>query len=211
MSDAAMSMSSQPGKFITLEGVDGAGKSTHLDYIADRIRARGVELVVTREPGGTPLGEKLRTLLLNDPMQPDTELMLMYAARAEHVAALIKPALARGAWVLSDRFADASYAYQCGGRGIELARLQALEDWTLAGFKPDLTLLFDVTPEVAESRRAQARAADRFEQEQAVFFARVREAYLQRAQAEPGRIHVIDASHGIDAIRIELDRILEGL
>jgi dTMP kinase len=204
-------MSRAAGKFITLEGVDGAGKSTHLDYLADKIRARGVELVVTREPGGTPLGEKLRALLLNEPMQPDTELMLMYAARAEHVAALIKPALARGAWVLSDRFADASYAYQCGGRGIDVSRLQALEDWTLAGFKPDLTLLFDVSPELAESRRAQARAADRFEQEQAAFFGRVREAYLERAKAEPGRIKVIDASHSIENIRAELDRIMEML
>jgi len=201
----------QPGKFITLEGVDGAGKSTHLDYLAEKIRARGVELVVTREPGGTLLGEKLRTLLLNDPMQPDTELMLMYAARAEHVAALIKPALARGAWVLSDRFADASYAYQCGGRGIDAVRLQALEDWTLAGFKPDLTLLFDVSAEVAEARRAQARAADRFEQEQAAFFTRVREAYLQRAKTEPERIRIIDASHSIESIRAELDRIMESL
>ena len=204
-------MPTQPGKFISLEGVDGAGKSTHLDYLAGKIRARGVELVVTREPGGTPLGEKLRALLLNDSMQPDTELMLMYAARAEHVAALIQPALARGAWVMSDRFADASYAYQFGGRGIDAVRLQALEDWTLAGFKPDLTLLFDVSAEVAESRRAQARAADRFEQEQATFFTRVREAYLQRARAEPGRIHAIDASHDIESIRVELDRILESL
>ncbi len=204
-------MPTRPGKFITLEGVDGAGKSTHLDYIAEKIRARGVELVVTREPGGTPLGEKLRALLLNEPMQPDTELMLMYAARAEHVAALIKPALARGAWVLSDRFADASHAYQCGGRGIDIGRLQALEDWTLAGFKPDLTLLFDVSAEVAESRRAQARAADRFEQEQAAFFTRVRDAYLQRARSEPGRIRVVDASRSIEAIRGELDRLLEGL
>lgn len=204
-------MAIQPGKFITLEGVDGAGKSTHLDYFADKIRARGVDLVVTREPGGTPLGEKLRAMLLNDPMQPDTELMLMYAARAEHVAALIKPALARGAWVLSDRFADASYAYQCGGRGIDAARLQALEEWTLAGFRPDLTLLFDVAPEVAESRRSQARAADRFEQEQSAFFTRVREAYLQRARSEPGRIRVIDASHSIEAIRVELDELVNGL
>lgn len=201
----------QPGKFITLEGVDGAGKSTHLDYLSGKIRARGVELMVTREPGGTPLGEKLRALVLNDPMQPDTELMLMYAARAEHVAAFIKPALARGAWVLSDRFADASHAYQCGGRGIDAARLQALENWTLAGFKPDLTLLFDIPVEVAEARRAQARAADRFEQEQAAFFSRVREAYLERAQAEPGRIRVIDAARSIENIRAELDRIMESL
>lgn len=202
-------MNSQRGKFITLEGVDGAGKSTHLNFLAEHIQARGVELVVTREPGGTPLGEKLRGLLLNEPMQPDTELMLMYAARAEHVAALIKPALERGAWVLSDRFHDASYAYQCGGRGIDAARLQALEAWTLDGFKPDLTLLFDVSPEVAATRRAQARAADRFEQEQDAFFTRVREAYLQRANAEPARIRVIDARHGIDAIRQELAHIME--
>lgn len=202
-------MTMQRGKFITLEGVDGAGKSTHLNYLADIIRARGVELMVTREPGGTPLGEKLRELLLNDPMQPDTELMLMYAARAEHVAALIKPALARGAWVLSDRFHDASYAYQCGGRGIDAARLQALEAWTLNGFQPDITLLFDVSPEVAETRRAQARTADRFEQEQAAFFTRVREAYLQRASAEPARIQRIDASQNIDAIQLELAKIME--
>ncbi len=204
-------MTTQCGKFITLEGVDGAGKSTHLEYLAASIRARGVELVVTREPGGTKLGEKLRELLLNDPMQADTELMLMYAARAEHVAALIKPALARGAWVLSDRFHDASYAYQCGGRGIAATRLQALEAWTLGGFKPDLTLLFDVSPQVAATRRTQARAADRFEQEQAAFFTRVREAYLLRASADPARIKIIDASHSIDAIRQELARIMETL
>jgi dTMP kinase len=204
-----MSMSARSGKFITLEGVDGAGKSTHLDFIADRIRARGVELVVTREPGGTTLGEKLRALLLNDAMQPDTELMLMYAARAEHVAALIEPALKRGAWVLSDRFADASFAYQCGGRGIDADRLQSLEDWTLRGFKPDHTLLFDVPAEVAELRRLQARTADRFEQEKSAFFTRVRDAYLKRAQAEPDRIRVIDASLSIESIRAELDRILE--
>lgn len=201
----------KPGKFITLEGVDGAGKSTHLDYLAGKIRDRGVELVVTREPGGTPLGEKLRALLLNESMQPDTELLLMFAARAEHVSALIKPALARGAWVLSDRFADASYAYQCGGRSIAASRLQLLEEWTLAGFRPDLTLLFDVSSDVAESRRAQARAADRFEQEKADFFDRVRAAYLQRARGEPGRIKVLDASHSIESIRAELDRIMEKL
>lgn len=201
----------KPGKFITLEGVDGAGKSTHLDYLACKIRERGVELAVTREPGGTLLGEKLRAMLLNDPMQPDTELMLMYAARAEHVATFIKPALARGAWVLSDRFADASHAYQCGGRGIDAGRLQVLEDWTLAGFKPDLTLLFDISAEAAEARRAQARAADRFEQEQAAFFTRVREAYLLRARSEPGRIRVIDAACSIESIRAELDRIMESL
>jgi dTMP kinase len=199
----------KPGKFITLEGVDGAGKSTHLDFLADKIRARGVELVVTREPGGTVLGEKLRQLLLNEAMQPDTELLLMYAARAEHVATVIKPALAKGAWVLSDRFHDASFAYQCGGRGIDANRLLDLEEWALGDFKPDLTLLFDVAPKIAARRRAQARAADRFEQEQAAFFTRVREAYLLRAKAEPDRIRVVDSALDIELIRADLDWILQ--
>jgi dTMP kinase len=199
----------QPGKFITLEGVDGAGKSTHLDFLAGKIRARGVELVVTREPGGTVLGEKLRHLLLNEAMQADTELLLMFAARAEHVETLIKPALARGAWVLSDRFHDASFAYQCGGRGIEVTRLLTLEHWLLGGFKPDLTLLFDVAPRIAAKRRAQARAADRFDQEQADFFKRVREAYLVRAKAEPDRIRVVDSALDIELIRSDLDWLLQ--
>lgn len=198
-----------PGKFITLEGVDGAGKSTHLEFLAERIRRRGVELVVTREPGGTPIGEKLRELLLKASMQADTELLLMYAARAEHVATLIKPALARGAWVLSDRFHDASYAYQCGGRGIDETRLLLLEEWTLGGFRPDLTLLFDVAPQVAAARRAKVRAADRFEQEQLAFFTRVREAYLARARAEPERIRVVDSALDIELIRADLDWILQ--
>ncbi|NWG39953.1 MAG: dTMP kinase [Hydrogenophilaceae bacterium] len=206
---AKAKVSSKPGKFITLEGVDGAGKSTHLDFLAGKIRARGVELVVTREPGGTVLGEKLRHLLLNEAMQPDTELLLMYAARAEHVATVIKPALAKGAWVLSDRFHDASFAYQCGGRGIEVKRLLELEHWTLGDFKPDLTLLFDVAPKIAAKRRAQARAADRFEQEQADFFNRVREAYLIRARAEPDRIRVVDSALDIELIRADLDWILQ--
>ncbi len=200
---------SKPGKFITLEGVDGAGKSTHLDFLAEKIRARGVELVVTREPGGTVLGEKLRHLLLNEAMQPDTELLLMYAARAEHVATVIKPALAKGAWVLSDRFHDASFAYQCGGRGIDANRLLDLEEWVLGDFKPDLTLLFDVAPKIAAKRRAQARAADRFEQEQAAFFTRVREAYLLRAKVEPDRIRVVDSALDIELIRSDLDWILQ--
>jgi dTMP kinase len=155
------------------------------------------------------LGEKLRHLLLNEAMQPDTELLLMYAARAEHVATVIKPALAKGAWVLSDRFHDASFAYQCGGRGIEVKRLLELEHWTLGDFKPDLTLLFDVAPKIAAKRRAQARAADRFEQEQADFFNRVREAYLIRARAEPDRIRVVDSALDIELIRADLDWILQ--
>lgn len=199
------------GKFITLEGVDGAGKSTHLDFVADWLRRQGREVVVTREPGGTPLGETLRELLLHREMDPDTELLLMFAARQEHLAALIQPALARGAWVVSDRFTDASYAYQCGGRGIAPERIAALETWVQHGFGPDITLLFDVPPEVAQSRRSAARAADRFEREADSFFARVRGAYLERAQAEPARIRVLDARRGIAELQSDIAALLRGL
>jgi dTMP kinase len=199
------------GKFITLEGVDGAGKSTHLDFVAGWLRQKGREVVVTREPGGTPLGETLRELLLHQNMAPDTELLLMFAARQEHLAALILPALARGAWVLSDRFTDASYAYQCGGRGIATERVAALEAWVQHGFQPDLTLLFDVPPEVAEARRSAARVADRFEREADSFFARVRNAYLDRARAEPSRIRVLDARQGIAELQAEIGRLLQEL
>lgn len=200
-----------PGKFITLEGVDGAGKTTHLGFVADWLRARGREVVVTREPGGTPLGETLRELLLHRQMDADTELLLMFAARQAHLAELIRPALARGAWVVSDRFTDASYAYQCGGRGIQAERIAALEAWVQRGFVPDLTLLFDVPPEVAEARRSAARAADRFEREADSFFSRVRNAYLERARAEPARIHVLDARQSIEALQAEIGRLLQGL
>jgi dTMP kinase len=199
------------GKFITLEGVDGAGKSTHLGFVADWLRAQGREVVVTREPGGTPLGETLRELLLHREMDADTELLLMFAARQEHLARLILPALARGAWVVSDRFTDASYAYQCGGRGIAMERIAALEAWVQRGFRPDLTLLFDVPPEVAEARRSAARAADRFEREADPFFSRVRNAYLDRAQAEPTRIQVLDARHSIAELQAEIAQLLQGL
>jgi dTMP kinase len=200
-----------PGKFITLEGVDGAGKSTHVGYVADWLRKQGREVVVTREPGGTPLGESLRELLLHRDMDADTELLLMFAARQEHLAALIRPALARGAWVVSDRFTDASYAYQCGGRGIDTARVAALEAWVQRGFQPDLTLLFDVPPEVAEVRRSAARTADRFEREADNFFNRVRAAYLERAQAEPARIRVLDARHSIAELQLEISYLLQGM
>jgi dTMP kinase len=202
---------STPGRFITLEGVDGAGKSTHLGFIADWLRGHGKEVILTREPGGTPLGEELRTLLLNRDMDADTELLLMFAARQAHLAGLVWPALARGAWVVSDRFTDASYAYQCGGRGIDRTRLAVLEQWVQRGFQPNLTLLFDVPPEVAESRRSAARVADRFEREADSFFNRVRQAYLERAHAEPERIRVVDASQSIAAIQTELTRLLEAL
>lgn len=201
----------KPGRFITLEGVDGAGKSTHLAFVADWVRAQGREVIVTREPGGTPLGETLRELLLHQPMAPDTELLLMFAARQQHLAEVIQPALARGVWVVSDRFTDASYAYQCGGRGIPVERVAILEDWVQRGFTPDLTLLFDVPPEVAEARRSAVRAADRFEREADSFFARVRNAYLDRAHAEPGRIRVLDARQSIAALQAEIRTLLEGL
>lgn len=199
------------GKFITLEGVDGAGKSTHLDFVATWLRQQGREVIVTREPGGTPLGETLRELLLHRDMAADTELLLMFAARQEHLAALILPALARGVWVVSDRFTDASYAYQCGGRGIAVERVAALEAWVQLGFQPDMTLLFDVTSEVAAARRSAARVADRFEREADSFFNRVRNAYLDRARAEPARIHVVDASRTIDAIQTEVAQLLQEL
>ena len=200
-----------PGRFITLEGVDGAGKSTHLGFVADRLRARGHEVVVTREPGGTPLGETLRELLLHRDMDSGTELLLMFAARQQHLAELIQPALARGTWVVSDRFTDASYAYQCGGRGLDMSRVAALESWVQQGFAPDLTLLFDVPAEVAESRRSAARAADRFEREADSFFNRVRLAYLARADAEPGRIRVLDARQSIAELQAAIARLLDEL
>jgi dTMP kinase len=200
-----------PGKFITLEGVDGAGKSTHLEFVADWLRQQGREVIVTREPGGTPLGETLRELLLHRDMDADTELLLMFAARQAHLSELILPAIARGAWVVSDRFTDASYAYQCGGRGIAAERIAALEKWVQRGFQPDLTLLFDVPSEVAESRRSAARTADRFEREADSFFNRVRNAYLDRARAESARIRVLDASQSIEALQAEIGPLLQGL
>ena len=200
-----------PGKFITLDGIDGAGKSTHLGFVADWLRQQGREVIVTREPGGTPLGESLRELLLHRDMDADTELLLMFAARQEHLAGLIWPALARGAWVVSDRFTDASYAYQCGGRGIAVERIAALETWVQRDFQPDLTLLFDVPSDVAEARRSAARVADRFERETDSFFNRVRTAYLARAQAEPKRIQVLDARHSIADLQAQIVQLLQGL
>jgi dTMP kinase len=202
---------SSPGKFIAFEGGEGAGKSTQVRLLAEALRARGVDVVVTREPGGTPLGETLRELLLHREMDADTELLLMFAARQEHLAALIRPALARGAWVVSDRFTDASYAYQCGGRGIAAERIAALEAWVQRGFAPDLTLLFDVPPEVAEARRSAARTADRFEREADSFFSRVRNAYLDRARAEPARIRVLDARCSIAELQAQIGQLLQEL
>jgi dTMP kinase len=200
------------GKFITLEGVDGAGKSTHLEWLAQRLRARASEVVVTREPGGTALGEKLRELLLRESMHPETEALLMFAARREHLHQVIEPALSRGAWVLSDRFSDASFAYQSGGRGVAQSKVVALEAWVHPDLEPDLTLLFDLDVDLALRRLSQAASApDRFERERADFFAAVRRAYLQRAQAYPQRIRIVDAARPIEQIRDQLDAIVSEL
>lgn len=197
------------GRFITLEGLDGAGKSTHLVWLVDTLRARGKAVVQTREPGGTPLGEKLRALLLADPMHLETEALLMFAARREHIAQVIEPALARGDWVVCDRFTDASFAYQGGGRGLARDKLAILEDWVQAGLQPDMTLMFDVSTEVARGRvTGMGRELDRFEREQTEFFERVRNEYLSRAAASKGRIHVIDASRPIDQIKNKLEEVI---
>jgi len=201
------------GKFITLEGIDGAGKSTHLAWLADLFRQRGIAVHVTREPGGTRLGEKLRQLLLDpeNPMHAETEVMLMFAARREHLDQVIEPALAKGEWVVCDRFTDASFAYQGGGRGVDWARLAQLEEWTQRGLQPDLTLLFDLAPEIGRQRASGARSADRFEQEQDDFYHRVREAYLHRAREAPSRIRVIDAGQSIAHIQQQLTDIAGAL
>jgi len=197
------------GKFITLEGVDGAGKSTHLDWIGHRIEAAGKKVVVTREPGGTPLGEELRKLLLSQPMHLETETLLMFAARREHLEQVIRPALAAGVWILSDRFTDATFAYQGGGRGLNLARIETLENWVHQGLQPDLTLVFDLSVEEAKRRRVAATAApDRFEQESLDFFTRVRAVYLARAARFPERIRLIDASGSVEDIRKALEQII---
>lgn len=197
------------GKFITLEGVDGAGKSTHLDWIARRIEAAGRKVVVTREPGGTPLGEELRKLLLAQPMHLETETLLMFAARREHLEQVIQPALAAGNWVLSDRFTDATFAYQGGGRGLDLGRIEILENWVHRDLQPDLTLVFDLSVEEARRRRIAAAAApDRFEQENSDFFARVRAVYLARAARCPQRVQLIDASQTVETIRELLEVII---
>lgn len=197
------------GLFITLEGVDGAGKSTHLQWLCEQFRAHGRTVRTTREPGGTPLGERLRELLLTSPMQAETEALLMFAARSEHLALVIRPALEAGEVVISDRFTDASFAYQCGGRGVPEARLEALEEWVQGGLQPDLTLLFDVTGDVAEARRSAVREPDRFEQEHADFHDRVRQAYLRRASRYPQRIKVIDANQSVERVRGQLLSLLE--
>ncbi|MGO3743173.1 dTMP kinase [Kerstersia sp.] len=201
-------MVARQGYFITLEGVDGAGKSSHIASIADCLRQHAPALVVTREPGGTPAGEQLRDMLLHQAMHQDTELLLMFAARCEHLRTVISPALARGDWVLCDRFTDATYAYQGGGRGLDDARIGELEQWVQLGTQPDLTLLFDVPLEVARARRSSAREPDRFEAQAEAFFERTRQAYLRRAAAAPGRIRIIDASRSMEEVGASVVAVL---
>ena len=200
------------GKFITLEGIEGAGKSSHLAFIQGYLQRAGNTVVLTREPGGTSLGEKIRALLLddsNDAMAADTELLLMFAARAQHLAQVICPALARGDWVLCDRFTDATYAYQGSGRGIAAARIAAMETWVQAELRPDLTLLLDVPEDIGLQRAGQRSTPDRFERERAEFFARVRAAYLDMAKSHPARYRVLDASQSLEKVQDSIQKTLE--
>lgn len=198
------------GRFITLEGIDGAGKSSHLRFIASLLRARGLKVKVTREPGGTPAGETLRRLVLasRHKLHAETETLLMFAARREHLAKVIGPALERGIWVLCDRFTDATYAYQAGGSGVSWDKIGVLERWVHPELRPDLTILFDVTPAVGRKRIGGKGKPDRFERERDAYFDRVRSAYLKRAEADTGRIHVIDSHRSRAQVQEELENIL---
>lgn len=205
------------GKFITLEGIDGAGKSTHLSWLESFLRSTGKNVVVTHEPGGTPLGEKLRALVLDSslPMHPETEALLMFAARREHLDKLILPALDRGDWVISDRFTDASFAYQGGGRGIFVNKLDELERWVQGAFQPDLTFYFDVTSELGRKRlngrTDEIKSIDRFEKEEDEFFDRVRKAYLERAHKFSHRIQIIDSSQPLEIVKLSLKKIISSI
>lgn len=194
------------GRFVTFEGLDGAGKSTHIGAVVALLESRGYRVVSTREPGGTVLGERLRELLLHQPMHLETEALLMFAARREHLFQVIQPALEDGTWVVCDRFTDASYAYQGGGRGLDSRRIAALEQWTHPDLQPDLTLLFDLPYSVARERLSQARAADRFEREAADFHERVRHAYLARAAVAAGRIRIIAAGRSLPEISKQVEK-----
>ncbi|HTQ76060.1 MAG TPA: dTMP kinase [Burkholderiales bacterium] len=198
------------GKFITLEGIDGAGKSTHVQRIADFLRAKGRFVVVTREPGGTPLGEKLRAVLLSQAMDIETETLLMFAARREHIVRVIAPALAEGRWVVSDRFTDATYAYQGSGGGLAKDRIAVLERWAQGSLSPDLTLLFDAPVDVALARLPRDRV-DRFESESRSYFERVRAGYLERAAAEPGRMRIIDSKLPLSEVKKTVEEIVSSI
>ncbi|MGE6824969.1 dTMP kinase [Pseudomonas soli] len=202
------------GLFITLEGPEGAGKSTNREYLAARLREQGADVVMTREPGGTPLAERIRELLLapsEERMAVDTELLLMFAARAQHLAEVILPALARGAVVLCDRFTDATYAYQGGGRGLSVERIAILESFVQGELRPDLTLVFDLPVEVGLARAAARGRLDRFEQEGQAFFEAVRQAYLQRAGQQPQRYRLLDAAQPLSAVQQAIDALVPGI
>jgi len=202
----------QRGKFITLEGVDGAGKSTHLSWIAERLRTGGREVVVTREPGGTPLAEKLRARVLAEAMDPEAETRLMFEARADHVEKVIAPALARGAWVVCDRFTDSTIAYQGAGKGVDRALIDELARKVHPGLKPDLTLVFDATYTVSSQRlNVSGRALDRFESAGSSFFERVRAAYQELARKEPGRVRLIDGTQPTEQVKEQIQKILSTL
>ncbi len=208
-------MPQRTGRFLTLEGIDGAGKSTHVAWLVERLEAQGHAVVATREPGGTPLGEELRRLLLREPMTHDSEALLMFAARREHLDRVIRPALARGEWVLCDRFTDATFAYQGGGHGVPIDRIAELEQWIHGDCQPDLTFLFDVPTAVSRARldraESEGRALDKFEREAAAFFERVRSVYHARAREHPERFRVIDSTRPVDAVRAELARHVAAL
>lgn len=207
-------MRMQVGKFLTIEGTEGVGKSTNLAFVRDWLTARGIEVIVTREPGGTPMAEEIRNLLLtrrNEPVDETAELLLVFAARAQHLAQLVKPALARGAWVLSDRFTDATYAYQGGGRGLNKAIIEELERMVQGNLRPDLTLILDIDVKLGLDRARQRGELDRFESETIEFFERVRKSYQQRAEAAPERYRVIDAGKGLNDVQAEIDSVLTAL
>ncbi len=199
------------GRFVTVEGGEGAGKTTQIAFVREYLERRGCRVMATREPGGTPLGEEIRALLLghrHEGMTPAAETLLMFAARAEHLEQLVRPVLATGGWVLCDRFTDATYAYQGGGRGLPLARIAVLEAWVQGELCPDLTLLLDVPVAVGLARAGRRGAADRFEREDMEFFERVRAAYLKRASQDPDRYRIIDAGRPVEAVRAEVERVL---
>ena len=198
------------GRFVTLEGIDGAGKSTHLRWLARFLRRRGIRVKLTREPGGTPPGEQLRRLVLQGRgrLHPETETLLMFAARREHLDKVIFPSLARGYWVICDRFTDATYAYQSAGSGVAWEKVGMLERWVQQSLQPDLTLLFDVSPAIGRRRAGRQRRPDRFEREKQSYYERVRRAYLRRARAFPRRIHVIDSAAPLSEVRNKLEVLL---
>ncbi len=199
------------GKFITFEGIDGAGKSTHIGFVQQLLEAQGIPVVCTREPGGTALGETLREILLNQKMHLETEAMLMFASRREHLAQVIEPALSTGKWLISDRFTDASFAYQGGGRHLSVDKLNALENWVHPHLQPDLTFLFDVPISVAKARLDATRTLDKFEKEDAEFFTNTRNEYLRRAQEFPQRFRIIDSTQSIEQIRAQIREIIQKL